>query len=280
MKLTIGFSPCPNDTFIFDALINNKIDTHGISFDVRLEDVETLNKWALEGKLDITKLSFPAFFQSTKKYSLLNAGSALGNGVGPLLISREKKIFSPEDVAKSIVLIPGVNTTANLLFSFAYPNANNKKHTVFSEIEDAVMNGEADLGVIIHESRFTFQEKGLHKIADLGEVWENSLHCPIPLGGIVIRKSINKQIAQLIDQLIHQSLEYSFNHYPIIAPFIKEYAQTMSEDVMRKHIDLYVNNFSLNLGVNGKAAINQLYQVYCSVNNIEPKEKIDLFLNG
>ncbi|MBS1759188.1 MAG: 1,4-dihydroxy-6-naphthoate synthase [Bacteroidetes bacterium] len=280
MKLTIGFSPCPNDTFIFDALINNKIDTHGISFNVLLEDVETLNKWALEGKLDITKLSFPAFFQSTKNYSLLNSGSALGNGVGPLLISKEKKIFTPEDVMKSTILIPGVNTTANLLFSFAYPDAINKKYTVFSEIEDAVMNGEADLGVIIHESRFTFQEKGLYKIADLGEVWEKSLHCPIPLGGIAIRQSMDKQIAQLINQLVHQSLEYSFSHYPIIAPFIKEYAQTMSEDVMRKHIDLYVNDFSLDLGVNGRAAIHQLYQVFCSVNKIVPKGKIDLLLSN
>ncbi|HEY1870448.1 MAG TPA: MqnA/MqnD/SBP family protein, partial [Chitinophagaceae bacterium] len=163
MKLSLGFSPCPNDTFIFDALVNKKIDTEGSEFEVMLEDVETLNQWALRDKLDITKLSFPAFFQSTNNYILLNFGSALGKGVGPLLISKENIQYSTDSIQQSTIALPGMNTTANLLFSFAYPKALNKKFMIFSAIENAVLNKEADLGVIIHENRFTYQQKGLHK---------------------------------------------------------------------------------------------------------------------
>ncbi len=168
MKLTIGFSPCPNDTFIFDALVNKKIDTGNFEFEPVLEDVETLNQWALQGKLDITKLSFPAFFQSLDKYVLLDSGSALGKGVGPFLIKnsppdgRAGKL-KIENIEEHSVALPGINTTANLLFSLAYPDATNKKFMIFSAIEDAVINGETDLGVIIHENRFTYQQKGLQK---------------------------------------------------------------------------------------------------------------------
>ncbi|HRF20266.1 MAG TPA: 1,4-dihydroxy-6-naphthoate synthase, partial [Chitinophagaceae bacterium] len=188
MKLSIGFSPCPNDTFIFDALINKKIDTDGIEFEAILEDVETLNQWALEGKLDISKLSFPAFFRSTDKYLLLNAGSALGKGVGPLLVKRAGSEISK--VEEQSILIPGINTTANLLLSFAYPDAKNKRPMLFSEIEDLVMSELADLGVIIHENRFTYQQKGLEKVADLGESWEKKMNVPIPLGGIAIKRTV------------------------------------------------------------------------------------------
>jgi len=180
MKLTLGFSPCPNDTFIFDALVNKKISTEGLEFDAVLEDVETLNKWTLEGKLDITKLSFPAFFQSLDNYVLLNTGSALGKGVGPLLIAKKNAPYSLSDVQQSTIALPGSNTTANLLFSFAYPGALNKKFMVFSGIENAVINEETDLGVIIHENRFTYQEKGLHKVMDLGEYWEEKMKTSLP----------------------------------------------------------------------------------------------------
>src|SRR5436190_1460289 len=164
MKLTLGFSPCPNDTFIFDALINKKIDSEGLDFDVMLEDVETLNQWALQGRLDITKLSFPAFFQSTDHYTLLNSGSALGKGVGPLLISKKNIPYSVEDIQNSTIAIPGNHTTANLLLTFAYPGAKLKRPMIFSEIENAVLNETAELGVIIHENRFTYQQKGLNKV--------------------------------------------------------------------------------------------------------------------
>jgi 1,4-dihydroxy-6-naphthoate synthase len=262
LKLSLGFSPCPNDTFIFDALVNKKIDTGEFSFDVVLEDVETLNRWALEGKLDITKLSFPAFFRSQEHYVLLNAGSALGKGVGPLLISKREQALSAEEIARATVVLPGANTTANLLFSFAYPGATNKKFMVFSDIEDTVIKGEAELGVIIHENRFTYQQKGLHKVKDLGEYWEEKMKVPIPLGGIAIKKRIPHSKAIEVDRLIRKSLEYAFAQYPLITGYVKQHSQAMSEEVMRQHIDLYVNNYSLDLGEDGRDAIRTLQEVF------------------
>ncbi len=262
MKFTIGFSPCPNDTFIFDALVNHKIDTEGIEFNAVLEDVQTLNEWAIAGKLDITKLSFPAFFQSSPIYVLLDAGSALGKGVGPLLITKAKNAITEEAINNSAIALPGINTTANLLFSFAYPEANKKQFTIFSGIEDAVLSGKTQLGVIIHENRFTYQQRGLHKVVDLGEYWETKMNAPIPLGGIAIKRSIDLSIAGKINRLIRQSLDYAFAHYPFITDYVKEHSQEMSEDVMRKHIELYVNDYSLDLGENGKKAIGILYDVY------------------
>ena len=278
MKLSLGFSPCPNDTFIFDALVNNKIDTEGLEFDVCLEDVETLNKWALEGKLDITKLSFPAFFRSLENYMLLNSGSALGKGVGPLLITDSANEFNTEDINQSSVALPGLHTTANLLFSFAYPDAVDKKFILFSEIENALLNKETDLGVIIHENRFTYQQKGLHKVKDLGEYWEEKMESPIPLGGIAINQSIKRSTALKVDQLIRKSLDFAFSNYPFITDYVKQHSQSMSEDVMRQHIDLYVNNYSLDLGEEGKLAIENLYQVFQEINNLEADEEESLFL--
>ncbi len=277
MKLTIGFSPCPNDTFIFDALINKKIDTEGLEFDAVLEDVETLNKWALEGKLAITKLSFPAFFQSLDHYVLLNAGSALGKGVGPLLVSKWKMENGKWDVEEQSIALPGVNTTANLLFSFAYPAAANKEFLLFSEIEDAVVNEKTGLGVIIHENRFTYQQKGLHKVTDLGEFWEQKMNVPIPLGGIAIKRSIDKKISLQVDQLVKKSLQYAFAHYPLITDYVKEHSQAMSEEVMRQHIDLYVNNYSLDLGEDGKKSIGVLQEVFLASSK-KPKNDTALFL--
>jgi 1,4-dihydroxy-6-naphthoate synthase len=262
LKLTLGFSPCPNDTFIFDALVNKKIKTGDFEFDVVLEDVETLNQWALQGKLDITKLSFPAFFQSGDRYALLNSGSALGKGVGPLLISKKNIQYSSEEIQRSTIAIPGINTTANLLLSFAFPGAVKKQAMVFSEIENAILSGKTGLGVIIHENRFTYREKGLHKVIDLGEYWEQKMKVPIPLGAIVIKRSFERSIIEKINSLIKESLEYAFSNYPVITDYVKKHSQEMSEDVMRRHIDLYVNNFSLDLGIDGKQAIKTLQQVY------------------
>ncbi|WP_018628247.1 1,4-dihydroxy-6-naphthoate synthase [Niabella aurantiaca] len=261
MKLKLGFSPCPNDTFIFDALVNGKIDTGGLEFEVVLEDVETLNRWALEGKLDVTKLSFPAYFKTQDQYALLNAGSALGKGVGPLLVSRQQP-FPEAAIDEAAIILPGVNTTAHLLFSFAYPGARNKSFGVFHEIEDAVVNGMADLGVIIHENRFTYQDKGLMKVKDLGEYWEETMSVPIPLGGIVIKRSLGTVLYDQVDALIRESLRYSFDHYPLVSEYVKDHAQAMSEEVMRKHIDLYVNDYSLDLGPEGKKAVATLSGVY------------------
>ena len=279
MKLTLGFSPCPNDTFIFDALVNNKIDTDGLEFETVLEDVETLNQWGLEGKLDITKLSFPAFFQSLDEYVLLNAGSALGKGVGPLLISKHStKGTNPEITIQSIA-IPGINTTANLLLSFAFPTATNKIPMIFSAIEDAVLTGKTDFGVIIHENRFTYQQKGLHKVMDLGENWEEKMKMPIPLGGIAISQSIKRATALKVNELIRKSLEYAFSNYPLITNYVKQQSQEMNEEVMRQHIDLYVNNYSIDLGIEGKKAINTLFDVFKKINNLpDDQNTMPLFL--
>jgi len=264
LKLSLGFSPCPNDTFIFDALVNKKIDTEGLEFEVVLEDVETLNRNAFEGSLDITKLSYPAFFQNLDKYVLLNAGAALGKGVGPLLISKSKVESQKSAMEKSTIALPGKNTTANLLFSFAYPEATKKRFMVFSTIENAVLNEETDFGVIIHENRFTYQQKGLHKVTDLGEYWEQKMKTPIPLGGIGVKRSVDKALCLRVDKLIRKSIEYAFSHYPLITEYVKLHSQTMSEEVMRQHIELYVNNFSLELGEEGKKAITSLYKVFIS----------------
>jgi 1,4-dihydroxy-6-naphthoate synthase len=280
MKLTLGFSPCPNDTFIFDALVNHRIDTGELEFEVILEDVETLNAGALQGKLDITKLSFPAFFQSIDTYVLLNSGSALGKGVGPLLVSKSpignwqssngKEQLAMDNLQSKIenskVALPGINTTANLLFSFAFPGAKKKEFMIFSAIEDAVLMEKADLGVIIHENRFTYRDKGLHKVADLGSYWEERMKVPIPLGGIAARRSLGETVIRQVDQLIRKSIETAYKTYPVISDYVKSYSQSMSEDVMRQHIDLYVNDFSLDLGKDGKQAVIILHEVYQEIN--------------
>jgi len=260
MKLTLGFSPCPNDTFIFDALVNKKIDTEGLEFDVFLEDVQTLNAWSAEGKLDVTKLSFPAFFSQVKQYAILTAGAALGKGVGPLLIA--KKMVDVPTIEQCKIAIPGENTTANLLLNYVFSQVKNKIPMLFSSIEDAVLNEEVDLGVIIHENRFTYQQKGLHKICDLGEIWEQREKLPIPLGCIVIKRELPEDVRHKVDRLIKKSVHYSFQNYPQLSSYIVQHAQAMEEDVMRKHIELYVNNFSMDLGDEGKAAIKKLYEMY------------------
>ena len=265
MKLRLGFSPCPNDTFIFDALVNKKIDTEDLEFETVLEDVQTLNSWASEGKLDVTKLSFPALFHNVGTYAILSAGAALGSGVGPLVIA--KKMVDVRDVGQCTVAIPGENTTANFLLSFAFPSVIHKKNMLFSEIEDAVLREHVDLGVIIHESRFTYQQKGLHKICDLGEVWEERQKSPLPLGCIAIKKSLAKEIGDKLGRLIKKSLQYSFQQYPALSSYVRENAQTMSEDVMRQHIQLYVNDYTVDLQEKGRNAVEQLYKIYRKQNS-------------
>lgn len=257
MKLTLGFSPCPNDTFIFDAMVNGKIDTKGLSFDYIMEDVETLNRWAEKGKLDITKLSYNSFLHTVNHYALLHSGSALGEGVGPMLIA--KKDLDLANIADFRIAIPGVNTTANLLLTLAFPQAKDKTQILFSDIEEAVLADSFDAGLIIHESRFTYQQKGLKKLIDLGDWWENNVNAAIPLGGIVVRRSLDKELCATIDALIKESIQYSWDHYPELSDFVKNNAQEMEESVMRKHIDLYVNEYSTDLGPIGNKAIHTLF---------------------
>lgn len=262
MIYTLGFSPCPNDTFIFDALVNHKIDTGDFKFSVRLEDVETLNEMALNGKLDFTKISYGVLPMIAKNYKVLNSGSALGKGVGPLLISKSPVDF--DEVENYTIVIPGENTTAHLLFSLAFPKAKNKIFKRYDEIEKAVLESEKVLGVIIHENRFTYMDKGLHKIVDLGNYWEEKTGLPIPLGGIVGKRNFDAVILKRVDALIKKSIEYAFSNYPLITDYVKKHSQEMEPEVMKKHIDLYVNKFSINLGKEGKNAIQQFMDIYRS----------------
>ena len=260
MKLSLGFSPCPNDTFIFDALVNRKIDTGDFEFEVFMEDVQTLNRWALEKKLDLSKISYGVWPLLQDHYTLLDAGGALGKGVGPLLISRNQILL--RDMDRLTVAIPGEHTTAHMLFSMAFPQVRRKKFMIFSQIEGAVMNGEVDCGVIIHENRFTYMQKGLIKQMDLGEYWEQKTKSPIPLGGIVMRNTFPEKDRSEIDRLIRDSVAYAEAYYPDLSDYVIQHAQEMQESVMRQHIDLYVNQFSLSLGEEGRRAVDLLVDIY------------------
>ena len=289
MKLTLGFSPCPNDTFIFDALIHHKIDTEGLGFEVFYDDVETLNQKAMRGEPDVTKLSYHAFAYVADKYVLMDAGSALGFGVGPLLISDvEISIWDLEnnqirsangrtEIRNPLIGIPGKYTTANFLLGLAFPNATNKVELVFSEIEGALLDGTIDIGLIIHENRFTYQEKGLKKIIDLGDFWEKQTGCAIPLGGIVANRRLPFDIQHKINRVIRRSVEFAFENPKSGLEFIRSHAQEMSEEVMYKHIELYVNKYSVDLGAEGKKAIKLLFDT-AREKNIIPEINKDIFI--
>jgi 1,4-dihydroxy-6-naphthoate synthase len=278
MKLKLGFSPCPNDTFIFDALIHHKIDTEGLDFEVFFDDVETLNQKALNAELDITKLSFHAYAYVHEQYVLLDAGSALGFGVGPLLICKNQDLANNLD-PELLVGIPGEYTTANFLLGIAYPQLGNKKVLLFSDIESSLLDGNIDLGLIIHENRFTYEEKGLHKIIDLGSYWETLTGCAIPLGGIVMNRALDVEVQNKVNRLIRKSVEFAFANPKSGLDFIKSHAQEMSEEVMYKHIALYVNEYSIDLGPEGKRAINVMFKMAEEKGVIMPIKK-DIFLQA
>jgi 1,4-dihydroxy-6-naphthoate synthase len=270
MKLTFAFSPCPNDTYMFEPMVNRRIDLHGFEFTYVLEDVENLNKSAINGLYDITKLSFNAFTRLSDSYQLLTSGSALGNKCGPLLIS--KTPFGLESVEKIRIAVPGLNTTAYLLLKFAFPNVEFVEEMLFSDIEHAVVNAKVDAGVIIHENRFTYENKGLHKIMDLGEYWENHTNSPIPLGGIAVKRSLPEDIKQKLNEILFQSIKFAFDNPTSGLDFIRSNAQEMDEDVMFSHIHLYVNNYSQELSTDGKNAIYVLFKtVYPDFNDQDLK---------
>ncbi|MBC8265668.1 MAG: 1,4-dihydroxy-6-naphthoate synthase [Flavobacteriales bacterium] len=256
MKLTLGFSPCPNDTFIFDAMVHHKIDTEGLEFEVVFADVEQLNKWAFQGKLAITKLSYNAFTHCVSNYALLDSGSALGNICGPLLIKMPDTILSE----KSKIAIPGKYTTANMLLEIAYPEHKNKVETLFSEIENEVLLGRVDAGLIIHENRFTYQDKGLEKVKDLGEFWEEETDLPIPLGGIVVKRNLDVDLQKKVERLLRKSVEYAFANPNSSADYVKCHAQEMQKEVIDTHIALYVNDYSISLGEKGRKAVKLLFE--------------------
>lgn len=257
MTLSLAYSPCPNDTFIFYAMTHGKVDCEGLEFELVLEDVKELNQAAKVGKYDISKLSFHALFHVQDKYQLLQSGAALGNNCGPLLIA--KKPFSDEDIRTASVAIPGAWTTANFLLDFAYPKVGKKDIMIFSEIEDAVLNGKNDLGLIIHENRFTYQDKGLVRIKDLGDHWEKEIGLPIPLGGIAIHKKHGDDLKEKVERIIRRSLEYAWANVEETLPYLRKHAQEMNDQVMMQHVNLYVNDYSLDLGKKGNQAVKVLF---------------------
>jgi 1,4-dihydroxy-6-naphthoate synthase len=260
VKLSLGYSPCPNDCFIFDALVHGKIDTQGIDFVLRLEDVESLNRKALRAELDITKLSYHAYAHVLEQYILLKAGSALGFNCGPLLVRSGKHLQPSKNIDDMRIAIPGKLTTANFLLSLAYPKINQKVEYVFSEIEEAILRGEVDAGLIIHENRFTYEQKGLVKMRDLGEYWDELIHAPIPLGGIVMKRNLGTGLQKTISDLIRKSVEFAFANPEGAMPYVRANAQEMEEDVMKKHIELYVNKYSIDLGEEGTEAVKILFK--------------------
>jgi len=259
MKLTLGFSPCPNDTFIFDAMVHGRIDTEGLEFDYFLADVELLNRKALASEVDITKISYHAYAYVAQNYLILDSGSALGHRNGPLLISKHR--ISIDELTNMRIAIPGKYTTANLLFSIAWPDVVNKTEYLFSKIEDALLKNEVDAGLIIHETRFTYFRKGLHKLADMGEYWENLTNLPIPLGAIVINRNLPEDIAQKVNRIVRRSLEYAYKDSFASYDFVSGNAREMDSTVMNNHIKLFVNEFSLNLGKKGREAIIELFRI-------------------
>ena len=278
MTLTLAFSPCPNDCFIFDAIVHRRIDLEGLDFSMSLDDVEALNTAAFEGTVDITKLSFHAYAYCANNYVLLDAGSALGRNCGPLLIS--KRPISREEVAAGAlrIAIPGRYTTANFLLGLAFPAARNRTELLFSDIEPAVLDGRFDAGLIIHENRFTYEARGLRKIIDLGEYWEETARAPIPLGGIVIRRSLSEAVRQAVNRIVRRSVEYALSHRDASLPYVRAHAQEMSEQVMYKHIDLYVNDYSVDLGDAGRRAVHILFDRARGTGAI-PEVTMPLFLD-
>ncbi len=258
MTITLGYSPCPNDTFIFDALVHGRVDLEGLEFDIHLGDVEELNRLAFAGKLDMTKLSYHALAYLTATYRLLPAGSALGRNCGPLLIAREP--LAAAELTDAPVAIPGKYTTANFLLGLAYPQLTNKREVLFSDIESGVAAGTYRAGLIIHENRFTYADRGLVKLRDLGEYWEETTGFPIPLGGIVLRRSLPDEVYQRVARVLARSVAYARAHPAASLPYVRAHAQEMDDAVMQAHIALYVNEFTEDLGPTGRAAVEHLFE--------------------
>lgn len=259
MKLNLGFSPCPNDTFIFEALVHGRVDTEGLEFDWFLADVEELNRRAMEGSVDITKMSFHAYARAASGYLILDSGSALGRNNGPLVVSRRK--IWPDELEDALIAIPGRLTSANLYFSIFWPKAIHKREYLFSDIPEAVLSGEADAGLIIHETRFTYRKMGLSLVADTGAMWEEMTGMPAPLGCIVTNRNLDQSTAEKVNRAIRRSIEYARSNPGESVGFIRQHSRETDPEVTRDHIKLYVNDFSLTLGEEGRKAIERLFAV-------------------
>lgn len=256
--LTIGYSPCPNDTFIFYALVHGKVRVVGMDFHEQLEDVETLNRLALGNRLDITKISYHALGHLRERYALLRSGGALGRGCGPLIVARPGVGLA--DLKQGAIAIPGTLTTAHLLLRLFDPSLTNVLVMSFDRVLNAVSRGEAIAGLIIHESRFTYPRYKLEKLLDLGEWWEKHSELPIPLGGILGKRSLGNETLLKVEAAIRESLHYANSHPDEVLDYCRQHSQEMDESVMKSHIDLYVNDYSLDLGQEGLAAVRRLFE--------------------
>ena len=273
-NLRLGYSTCPNDTFIFYALAHNLIDCEGFKFKIELQDVETLNQQAQTGMLDISKLSFAAIGHLQDKYGLLHSGAALGRGCGPLIVARPGA--RPEQLELKKIAVPGLRTTACMLLGLFMSEKPDAVPLPFDKIMPAVQRGDFDFGVIIHEGRFTFKEYGLICLLDLGKWWESRTSLPIPLGGIAIRRVLGVKTAEKVDTAIQASVKYAFNNRNKTYRYIKKHAQEMKQSVIRQHIDLYVNDFTLDLGDEGAEAVEMLFST-ARDKGIIPKSDLPVF---
>lgn len=259
--MTLAFSSCPNDTFMFHALVHGLVDTEGLTFDIDIHDVEELNLRARKETYDVSKLSYHGWFAVHGLYDMLPVGSALGWDCGPLLVRRadDPDVLRRKDLK---VAIPGRYTTGALLCTLAYPGLGEMLPMLFSDIEGAVAGGEVDLGVLIHEGRFTYRDKGLELVRDLGSWWQESSGCPIPLGGIAVRRSLGPEIAASMNRALHRSISYALAHPEASREYVASYARELSASIQQQHIDMFVNRYSLELGDEGRRAVDTLYKRY------------------
>ncbi|MDR0415682.1 MAG: 1,4-dihydroxy-6-naphthoate synthase [Prevotellaceae bacterium] len=255
--MRLSFSTCPNDTFIFHAMLHGRVDTEGLTFDVRLADVEELNRAAFAGEAEVTKLSCAACARVADRYSILDSGSALGRGNGPLLVAKSVRELSGD----AQVAIPGRHTTAALLLRMAFPQASRLSEKLFSDIPQAVLQGSVDAGVLIHESRFTYRQQGLHLLADLGREWEKRSGLPIPLGCICIRKDADSEQRQAFGRTLRRSVDYALQNPAESRTFVKKYAHELSDDVIDRHIAMFVNGYTQSLGDEGRRAVAAIFDL-------------------
>lgn len=273
-RLRLGFSPCPNDTFVFHALVHGAVPVP-FQLDVHLEDVETLNRWAARGRLDVAKVSYHAFGHLADDWWLLPAGGALSHGIGPLLIARDPEL----ELAGRTVATPGGRTTANLLLDLYAPAATRRIEMRYDHIMPAVASGTVDAGLIIHESRFTYPDHGLHALADLGAWWDRTTRTPVPLGGIAVRRDLADDVVQAVADGVADSVRAAFADPGASAAYVARHAQEMSAEVRDRHIRTYVNAFTRDVGEEGRRGVRTLFARACE-QGLMPPVRSDLFWDG
>lgn len=275
MRLSLAISPCPNDTFAFYAMVHSLVDCEGLTFDLSLMDIENLNKSAANREFDICKLSYSAYYSYTHDYVMLRSGSALGFNNGPLLVA--VKGTDESGILQNTIAIPGERTTAALLLKFAYPQLMHTSAVLFSEIEDRLLSGEFKYGVLIHETRFTYEKKGLTLIMDLGMNWQQRTSLPVPLGGIAVRRDIDRVLQEKINRVLRRSIEFALANPSFPAHYVAANAREMEPEVQRKHIEMFVNNYTVDISQSGETAVERLHEVWSQIFPVK-ENKMNLFI--